>query len=136
MTPRPLKRIASGGELSRIMLAASIVLGSEDGIDTLVFDEIDAGVGGSTARSLASVLAALARTHQVIVVTHTAQIAVCADAHYVVSKCGDDVPETRLSACRGDDRVREVARMLSGDTEKASLDHARALLEEVAQKRG
>lgn len=135
LTPRPLKRIASGGELSRIMLAASIVMGNEDGVDTLVFDEIDAGVGGATARSLASVLADLSRTHQVIVVTHTAQIAVCADTHYIVSKIDGDTPETVISACQGEERVREVARMLSGDTEAASLDHARALLKESEQIR-
>ena len=73
LTPRPLRRIASGGELSRVMLAATVVLGETDGVDTLVFDEVDAGVGGATARSLAAVLADLARTHQVIVVTHLAQ---------------------------------------------------------------
>ena len=70
LTPRPLRRIASGGELSRVMLASKVVLGNADGVDTLVFDEVDAGVGGSTARALAGVLADLAATHQVIVVTH------------------------------------------------------------------
>lgn len=69
LTPRPLRRIASGGELSRVMLASKVVLGNADGVDTLVFDEVDAGVGGSTARALAGVLADLAATHQVIVVT-------------------------------------------------------------------
>ena len=78
LTPRPLKRIASGGELSRVMLACMVVLGEADGVDTLVFDEVDAGVGGAVARSLAAVLADLARTHQVIVVTHVAQVAVVA----------------------------------------------------------
>ena len=86
LTPRPLRRIASGGELSRVMLASKVVLGNADGVDTLVFDEVDAGVGGSTARALAGVLADLAATHQVIVVTHLAQVAVMADKHYVVSK--------------------------------------------------
>ena len=75
LTPRPLRRIASGGELSRVMLASKVVLGNADGVDTLVFDEVDAGVGGSTARALAGVLADLAATHQVIVVTHLAQVA-------------------------------------------------------------
>ena len=76
LTPRPLRRIASGGELSRVMLASKVVLGDADGVDTLVFDEVDAGVGGSVARALASVLADLSVTHQVIVVTHLAQVAV------------------------------------------------------------
>ena len=70
MQERPLARIASGGEVSRVMLAVKVVLGEVDDVDTLVFDEVDAGVGGSTAVALADVLADLARTHQVIVVTH------------------------------------------------------------------
>lgn len=133
LTPRPLKRIASGGELSRVMLAATVVLGEADGVDTLVFDEVDAGVGGSTARSLAAVIADLAKTHQVIVVTHLAQVAVVADTHYVVQKqAGEkDIPETRLVQVTGDDRVREIARMLSGDASEASLVHAREMLKET-----
>ena len=132
LTPRPLRRIASGGELSRVMLACKVVLGQSDGVDTLVFDEVDAGVGGATARSLAAVLADLARTHQVIVVTHLAQVAVLGDVHYVVRK--DDgagaVPETSLEQVSGEARVEEVARMLSGDGSPESLEHARAMLQE------
>lgn len=131
MTPRPLRRIASGGELSRVMLACKVVLGEADGVDTLVFDEVDAGVGGSVARSLAAVLADLSRTHQVIVVTHLAQVAVMGDMHYVVHKTDGDIPKTTLSRIGGDDRVREVARMLSGDTSEASLAHARQMLREA-----
>ena len=131
LTPRPLRRIASGGELSRVMLACKVVLGEADGVDTLVFDEVDAGVGGAVARSLAAVLADLGRTHQVIVVTHVAQVAVVADAHYVVEKDDGDVPVTRLVQVRGDARVSEIARMLSGDASDASLAHARQMLEEA-----
>ncbi|MDO4848803.1 MAG: AAA family ATPase [Coriobacteriia bacterium] len=128
LTPRPLRRIASGGEVSRVMLALKVVLGESDAAETLVFDEVDAGVGGATAVALASVLADLARTHQVIVVTHLAQVAVAADTHYLVSKTQGDAPETTLRLIEGDERVREVARMLSGDTGEASLAHARELL--------
>ncbi|HIU04553.1 MAG TPA: DNA repair protein RecN [Candidatus Coprousia avicola] len=128
LTPRPLRRIASGGELSRVMLASMVVLGEADGVDTLVFDEVDAGVGGAVARSLAAVLADLARTHQVIVVTHVAQVAVVAHEHYVVSKSADDVPVTVIEPVCGENRVREVARMLSGDAAEASLAHARQML--------
>ena len=131
LTPRPLRRIASGGELSRVMLASKVVLGNADGVDTLVFDEVDAGVGGSTARALASVLADLAATHQVIVVTHLAQVAVMADKHYVVSKEPGDVPQTHLDEVAGDARTAEIARMLSGDQSEASLAHANQMLEEV-----
>lgn len=128
LSARPLRRIASGGEVSRVMLALKVVLGESDSAETLVFDEVDAGVGGATAVALAGVLADLARTHQVIVVTHLAQVAVAADEHYLVSKSAGDVPETTLTPISGEDRVREVARMLSGDTGEASLAHARELL--------
>lgn len=132
LTPRPLRRIASGGELSRVMLAAKVVLGESDAVDTLVFDEVDAGVGGATARSLAQVLADLARTHQVIVVTHLAQVAVQGSVHYVVRRSDDgDMPETRLVRVEGSDRVTEIARLLSGDASDESLAHARQLLSEA-----
>lgn len=132
LTPRPLRRIASGGELSRVMLAAKVVLGAADEAATLVFDEVDAGVGGATARSLAAVLADLARTHQVIVVTHLAQVAVAGSCHYVVKRDASPsgVPVTSLVAIEGEDRVREISRMLSGDLSEESLAHARALLAE------
>ena len=128
LTARPLRKIASGGEVSRVMLACKVVLGEADECETLVFDEVDAGVGGATAVALASVLARLAQTHQVIVVTHLAQVAVAAQKHYLVRKSGGDVPETSLVELSGEDRVAEVARMLSGDTGSASRDLAREML--------
>ena len=137
LTPRPLRRIASGGELSRVMLAAKVVLGRADGVDTLVFDEVDAGVGGATARALASVLADLAQTHQVIVVTHLAQVAVQGTVHYVVRKQEgvdpDAVPETSLIRIDDEKRVTEIARMLSGDASEVSLEHARQMLSEAGR---
>ena len=121
LTPRPLKRIASGGELSRVLLAAKVVMGSADHAGTLVFDEVDAGVGGATARSLATVLGDLAKTHQVIVVTHLAQVAVVADAHYVVRKAdtGSGIPEHRLFPLRGMSAWRRLP-VLSGDSSPES----------------
>ena len=85
-------------------------------------------MGGATAVALAEVLADLARTHQVIVVTHLAQVAVRAQAHYVVAKQGKQSPETTISLVEGSARVEEVARMLSGDTSAASLAHAAEML--------
>lgn len=136
LTARPLRRIASGGEVSRVMLACKVVLGEADDCETLVFDEVDAGVGGATAVALASVLARLARTHQVIVVTHLAQVAVAAERHYLVRKVEVEpgVPETTLTQISGEERVAEVARMLSGDTGSASRDLAREML--AARDRG
>ncbi len=128
LTARPLRRIASGGEVSRVMLACKVVLGEADATETLVFDEVDAGVGGATAVALAQVLADLARTHQVIVVTHLAQVAVMGSCHYLVSKSEGDVPETSLVEISGEERVAEIARMLSGDTSETSLAHAREML--------
>ncbi len=135
LTPRPMRKIASGGELSRVLLAVKVVLGARDEADTLVFDEVDAGVGGATARSLAAVLADLATSHQVIVVTHLPQVAVAGTTHYVVEKTPASQPGcppvTSLVRVEGDERVGEIARMLSGDTGEASLRHARELLDEA-----
>lgn len=128
MQARPLARIASGGEISRVMLAIKVVLGAKDGTDTLIFDEVDAGVGGSTATALAAVLAELAQSHQVIAITHLAQVAVAADTHYVVEKTNPDEPETHLRPLGGSEREHEIARMLSGDATEASLAHAREML--------
>ena len=130
MQARPLARIASGGEISRVMLAVKVVLGQVDDVATLVFDEVDAGVGGSTANALADVLADLAETHQVIVVTHLAQVAVRGRAHYVVRKTegADGMPETDLRKLADDERPAEIARMLSGDATETSLAHAREML--------
>ncbi len=96
------------------MLAVKVVLGEVDDVDTLVFDEVDAGVGGSTAVALADVLADLARTHQVIVVTHLAQVAVRGQAHYVVRKAAGDGgrAETDLRQLPESERPAEIARML------------------------
>lgn len=128
MQPRPLTRIASGGEISRVLLAVKVALGRRDGTETLIFDEVDAGVGGNTANALAAVLAELAESHQVVVITHLAQVAVLADVHYTVAKTGGDEPQTELSLMEGEDRVAEIARLLSGAPTDTSLAHARELL--------
>lgn len=125
-----LGKIASGGEMSRVMLSLKVALGECGQVDTLVFDEIDAGVGGSTARALGAVLRDLAKTHQVIVVTHLPQVAVCGNAHYKVSKSDDALPETSLASITGEARVAEIARMLAGEVTETSLAHAAELLGE------
>ena len=126
---RPLARIASGGELSRVMLALKGVLGEADTVETLVFDEIDAGVGGATAIAVGRRLAELARGRQVVVVTHLAQVAAFADTQLVVSRSVDgDEAATSVTPVVGEDRVAEIARMLSGNDSDASLAHAAELL--------
>ncbi len=127
---RPLTRIASGGEVSRVMLALKGVLGGADSVETLVFDEVDAGIGGQTAHAVGCRLKELSRTHQVLVVTHLAQVAAFADAQLVVSKEtleGEAV--TKVTPVEGEERVAEIARMLAGNTSDRSLAHARELLE-------
>src|SRR4051794_2791909 len=130
--PRPVHRGASGGELSRVMLAIEVVFAGADPVPVMVFDEVDAGVGGQAAGEIGRRLARLARDHQVVVVTHLAQVAAFADTHLVVDKSPDTdagVTATDIRAVAGEDRVRELARMLSGladsDTGQA---HARELL--------
>ncbi|MDZ4169118.1 MAG: DNA repair protein RecN [Coriobacteriia bacterium] len=131
---RSLARIASGGELSRVMLALKGVLGSADRVETLVFDEVDAGIGGATAISIGQRLARLARTHQVIVVTHLAQVAAFADAHLVVRKLAqDEGVATTVVPVEGEDRVAEIARMLSGAVSDASRMHAAELLAQARE---
>ena len=129
--PMPLSRIASGGELSRIMLALKSILATVDRVPVLIFDEIDSGVGGVVATSVAAKLAEVAGRHQVFVVTHLPQVASRAHSHLLVEKeAGQGVTTTMVRTLRGDDRVEEVARMLGGDPEsRASRDHARELLE-------
>ena len=128
MAARPLSRIASGGEVSRVMLALKVVLGAADCAETLIFDEIVAGVGGATAKALADVLAELAEQRQVIVVTHLASVAARAQTHFLVEKSADEMPKTSIRELTREERVAEIARMLSGDTSETSLAHARELL--------
>lgn len=131
---RPLARIASGGELSRVMLALKGVLGAADRVQTLVFDEIDAGIGGATALSVGRRLKELAGEHQVIVVTHLAQVAAFADHQLVVSKeLRDDAVATNVRTVEGDERVAEIARMLSGNDSDASRVHAAELITQAGE---
>ncbi len=127
--PRPLSKVASGGELSRAMLAARVVL--SEAPPTLVFDEVDAGIGGEAGAAVGRLLADLARTHQVLVVTHLAQVAAFADAQVVVEK-REQGKRTVASAetVAGEERVRELSRMLAGVGESAhARSHASELLE-------
>jgi DNA repair protein RecN (Recombination protein N) len=130
--PRPMARIASGGELSRIHLAIRTVLRSArpDGALTLLFDEVDSGLGGATAAALAALLADLAATDQVLAVTHLPQVAAAAGSHLRIDKVGrDGRAVTRVSTLEGEDREIELARMLAGDEIGTSARaHARSLL--------
>jgi DNA repair protein RecN (Recombination protein N) len=129
--PRPLGRGASGGELSRVMLAIEVVIAGSDPVPTFIFDEVDAGVGGASAIEIGRRLAQLSRSAQVIVVTHLAQVAAFATNHLRVSKDSDGaVTASSVEQLTGEERVEEMARLLSGlsDSESA-LAHARELIE-------
>jgi len=129
---KSLKHVASGGEISRVMLALKTVLADADAIPTLVFDEIDAGVGGAMARTVAAKLEAVARSHQVICITHLPQIAATAHHHIRVTKETEaDRMVTRVAALDKEERVKEIATLLDGrKLSTISLRHARELLEQ------
>ena len=129
-TVLPLAKSASGGELSRVMLALEVVLAASAAGTTMVFDEVDAGVGGRAAVQIGRRLARLARTHQVIVVTHLPQVAAYADVHLVVDSAGPKGKPAWCAGSSGDERVAELARMLAGLGESDSgRAHARELLD-------
>ena len=135
---RALARVASGGELSRLMLALETILARLGRVPTLIFDEVDAGIGGRVGLQVGDTMRRVAAHHQVLAITHLAQIAARAHHHIVVSKgerAGVTTTDTRVST--GDDRVEEIARMLGGDPEsEVSLAHARELLSEANGSRG
>jgi len=130
--PKALSYVASGGEMSRIMLALKTILARLDSVPTLVFDEVDAGIGGRVALQVGEKMREVAGSHQVFAITHLPQIASRATVHLLVSKHDrpDGKTATEVAALDDDERVREIARMLGGDPESAvSLEHARELLE-------
>jgi DNA repair protein RecN (Recombination protein N) len=134
---RSVTRAASGGELSRVMLALEVVSAGTGGPPTFVFDEVDAGVGGRAALDVGARLARLAEQAQVIVVTHLAQVAAFADRHLVVRKTDDGViTSSSVVAVEGDARLAELSRMMGGDPESdAGLAHARDLLDQTRSVR-
>jgi DNA repair protein RecN (Recombination protein N) len=127
---RPLAQIASGGELSRIVLALKGILGTKESVETLIFDEVDAGIGGGVAEVVGHKLKALASFHQVVCITHLAQIAQFAAHHLKIAKrVYKGRTRTRMTALQGEERVKEVARMLGGvKVTSKTLEHAREMM--------
>ncbi len=127
--PKPLSKVASGGELSRIMLALKSILADVDNIPVLIFDEVDAGIGGKTAERVGKKLKAISKRHQVLCTTHLAQIASLGDLHLKIEKVDiDGRVSVEVKELSGNDRVNEIARMLSGRITEVSLKHAKELL--------
>jgi DNA repair protein RecN (Recombination protein N) len=130
---RPLAQIASGGELSRIVLALKGILGTKESVETLIFDEVDAGIGGGVAEVVGQKLKTLARFHQVICITHLAQIAQFATHHFKITKrVNRGRTRTNMTPLHGEKRVKEMARMLGGvKITNKTLEHAREMMSKL-----
>lgn len=128
---RPLNKVASGGELSRIMLAIKSILASEDEIDTLIFDEIDTGISGKTATMVAEKMANISRHHQVICISHLSQIAAMADNHYLIEKkLENNSTITNIKKLSGDESIEELVRINGdGTVSEAAISHAKEMKE-------
>lgn len=126
---RPVQEVASGGELSRIMLALKSVAAQADGVDTLIFDEIDTGISGETANRVAKKMAVISKEHQVIAITHLPQIAAMADSHYFIRKQTDQKnTQTMIYKLKKDESLKEISRMISGDQRsETSMEHAKEM---------
>ncbi|HYF42579.1 MAG TPA: DNA repair protein RecN, partial [Ramlibacter sp.] len=129
-TPRPIGKVASGGELSRIALAIAVTTSQLGTAQTLIFDEVDAGVGGAVAETVGRLMKQLGRDRQVLAVTHLPQVAACADHHLVVAKQSDKAgTASSVQPVHGEQRVAEVARMLGGERlSGTTLAHAKEML--------
>ena len=127
--PKPLNQVASGGELSRIMLAFKTVLADKDDIQTLIFDEIDTGISGKTAWKVSEKLGILGKNHQVVCITHLPQIAAMSDVHFLIEKSAKkDRTVTTIKKISEEDDLRELARMLGGaEITEAALQNAREM---------
>ena len=133
--PMPLEKIASGGELSRIMLALKSVLSDKDGVGTVVFDEVDTGISGKTSRKVGIKLKQIAKNIQVICVTHSAQIASLADTHFLIAKHDENGrTQTEIAELDAEGCVSEVARILGGiHVTQSQMDAAREMIEDGKQ---
>ena len=132
---RPLASVASGGELSRIMLAIKAVMADKDAVETLIFDEIDTGISGRTAQKVSEKMAVIARNHQVLCTTHLAQIAAMADRHYIIEKKpANSKTVTNIGLLDPDESIRELARILGGaKITETVLESAREMKELAAR---
>lgn len=128
--PKPLAKVASGGELSRIMLAIKSVFAEKDEIETLIFDEIDTGISGRTAQKVSEKLSEISESHQIICITHLAQIASMADAHYIIEKQTDGIStQTGIRQLKEQESIEEIARILGGaQITRTVMDNAREMI--------
>ncbi|MFW6390079.1 MAG: DNA repair protein RecN, partial [Halanaerobiales bacterium] len=134
---KPLAKIASGGELSRIMLALKTIIAHIDQVDTMIFDEVDSGVGGKTAQKMAEKLALIAKRRQVMCITHLPQIASMGDNHYFINKQNDeDKTFTKIVLLDEKGKKNELARMLGGvETTETTMKHAQEMIDMAKDKK-
>jgi DNA repair protein RecN (Recombination protein N) len=126
---KPLARIASGGEMSRVMLAVKSILAEVDSIPVMIFDEIDTGISGKAAQKVGEKLSYVSRTHQVLCVTHQAQIACIADHNFLIEKIVEKgKTRTKVTRLNDDDKIKEIARLVGGETSEASLKYAEEMI--------
>lgn len=125
---KPLAKVASGGEISRVMLAIKSIFAQNDDIDTVIFDEIDTGISGKAAQSVADEMVNLSKTHQIIVITHQAVIASKADKHFYVRKSQNDITKVDVYVLNGDNKVKALAELAGGTINEQSVEFAKSLL--------
>lgn len=126
---KPLAKVASGGEISRVMLAIKSIFAQSDDIDTVIFDEIDTGISGRASQSVADEIKELAKYHQIILITHQPIIASKADKHFYVRKSQDDETKVEVYVLTGDNRIKALAELAGGDINEQSIEFAKSLIE-------
>ncbi len=126
---KPLAKVASGGEISRVMLAIKSIFAQTDDIDTVIFDEIDTGISGKASQSVADEIVELSKFHQIILITHQAIIASKADKHFYVKKSQEDETKVDVYVLTGDNRIKALAELAGGDINEQSMEFAKSLIE-------
>ena len=123
-----MAQVASGGEISRVMLAIKTIFAKSDDIDTVIFDEIDTGISGKASQSVADEIVELAKYRQIILITHQAIIASKADKHFYVNKIQDDTTNIEIKTLSNEERINAIASLASGETTDSAIDFAKSLL--------
>ena len=126
---KPMAKVASGGEISRVMLAIKSIFAQHDDIDTVIFDEIDTGISGHAAQSVADEISQLSKSHQIIIITHQPIIASKADKHFYVRKSQEDETKVEVYVLTGDNRIKALAELAGGDINDRSIEFAKSLIE-------
>ena len=126
---KPLAKVASGGEISRVMLAIKSIFAQTDDIDTVIFDEIDTGISGKASQSVADEIVELSKFHQIILITHQAIIASKADKHFYVKKSQEDETKVDVYVLTGENRIKALAELAGGDINEQSMEFAKSLIE-------